>query len=311
MRQIIVCFLFAGALSADCLERKSQASQDQWQIEIEKKRAEVKDQEKQIQELFKRARQERDEFAEQFSQRQIERQQQMDQTKSDFEKRRKAFDQSKESFDQKFFTSQREFKQEFKEKNEEFDALREALIKELQKQQNDPEREKRDIELLQRHFREEAKTRGARPKQDLSQLFKNNHQCVNCWGQDGAAVGESPLRVFMSFSVPHNTWLNLSQELDKVGGVFVLRGLPDQSFQALAQRILKLKESGVNAPIQLDPAKFQDYAIRHVPSFVVAEEKSYDKIVGNVSLKFALERMSGNGETQAAKSLYRSLQEKA
>ena len=115
--------------------------------------------------------------------------------------------------------------------------------------------------------------------------------------------------VLMSFSIPDTAWISLSKELEKMGGVFVLRGLPEQSFQLLASRILKLKEQGVNAPIQIDPKSFLDYEINQVPTIVVVEEKIFDKVSGHVSLKFALEKMAQQGETKTASKMYQGLKD--
>ena len=134
-------------------------------------------------------------------------------------------------------------------------------------------------------------------------------QCLNCLSGDLTVFPDSQIFVFMSFSIPDHAWISLSQELEKIGGTFVLRGLPNQSFQELAVRILKLKEQGVNAPIQLDPKSFLKFEIHQVPAFVAVEEQNFDKVLGHISIKFALEKMAEYGETKVAKTLHQLLKD--
>lgn len=113
------------------------------------------------------------------------------------------------------------------------------------------------------------------------------------------------LLIFISFSVPEATWLSLSQEAASVGGgIFVLQGLPSNSFVELAQRLFKMKEQGLNIQVEIDPLRFRKYGISTVPTFVVQGSESFDQLGGHVSLAYALETMSHRGETQEAKQLY-------
>lgn len=123
--------------------------------------------------------------------------------------------------------------------------------------------------------------------------LKGKRQCVTTI----TPVSEQPkLFVFMSLSVPESTWIELSKEVTKENGVFVLRGLPGNSFRALAVRMARLKERGVDATIQLHPMLFKDYSVEKVPTFVVVNEQGFDKVSGNISLAFALEQIASKGE---------------
>jgi conjugal transfer pilus assembly protein TrbC len=133
--------------------------------------------------------------------------------------------------------------------------------------------------------------------------------CLNCSSGDEIISLDSHLLVFVSFSIPDHAWISLSKELEKIGGIFVLRGLPQHSFQALATRILTLKAQGVNAPIQLDPKSFITYEITQVPTIVVADKQTFDKVAGHVSIKFALEQMAKHGESKKAKILYQTFKD--
>lgn len=117
---------------------------------------------------------------------------------------------------------------------------------------------------------------------------------------------ESPsLLIFISFSVPEATWLSLSKEAAFAGGgIFVLQGLPNNSFVELAQRLFHLKEQGLNIQVEIDPLRFRKYGISKVPTFVVQGSESFDELSGHVSLAYALETMAHRGETLEAKQLY-------
>lgn len=131
-----------------------------------------------------------------------------------------------------------------------------------------------------------------------------NRKCVKSF----SGFGEKPsLYVFTSFSVPEPVWLQLSHEVRHLGGVFVLKGLPKNSFKGLSKRCLRLKKRGLEAAVQINPDLFEKYQIDKVPAFVVSEENSFDKIAGSVSLEFALQKMSEKGNTILAKKLNEKL----
>ena len=162
------------------------------------------------------------------------------------------------------------------------------------------------IEWLKQHLIDFPPEKSASIQEIQKIIVKK--ECFNCSSDAAQEIFSDPqVFVFMSFSIPDETWLSLSRELEKVGGIFVIRGLPNQSFKELAAKILSLKEKGVNSPIQLDPKKFQAYQLTSVPMFLIEEEKSYDKLMGNVSLKFAIEMMAQQGETLAAKQFLRMI----
>jgi conjugal transfer pilus assembly protein TrbC len=165
----------------------------------------------------------------------------------------------------------------------------------------DPE----DIEWLKTHLKESFSAQAIEGGKGY-QIDK----CQQCFHEE-VASSNSQVLVFMSFSIPTNVWMNLSQELEHVQGTFVLRGIPQQSFQLLAKRVLELKNQGVNAPIQIDPQSFKTYQIEHVPSFVVVDDEKFDKVIGNVSLKFALNLMTQKGQTSLAPLLYSIFREGA
>lgn len=146
---------------------------------------------------------------------------------------------------------------------------------------------------------------------EIKVLDNSSKGCQAC-GTDNGLIDESAsLYVFMSFSLDDQLWLQLSKELEAVGGIFVLRGLPQNSFKELANRLFALKEKGVTVPIQIHPKLFQEYEIQLVPTIVVADDTQYDKLSGNVSLRYALEKMAQSGETHQAKVFNQKLNMRA
>lgn len=105
-----------------------------------------------------------------------------------------------------------------------------------------------------------------------------------------------PVYVMISFSVPGETWVGLSTEMEKIGAVFVLRGLPNNSFKELSQRVQHLNQLGVKAPIQINPNLFTTHNIERVPTFLIVEKERSDKVTGNISLSYAVKKMGGLGK---------------
>lgn len=108
------------------------------------------------------------------------------------------------------------------------------------------------------------------------------------------------LLVFMSFSAPVETWKDLSSQLEKTDGVFVVRGVPENSFEAFAKKVVELRQAGVGAPIDIDPEAFETYAIDRVPAIVLEEGTRNDKVVGNVRLDAALIKIKEMGDAKDA-----------
>lgn len=128
-------------------------------------------------------------------------------------------------------------------------------------------------------------------------------KCKGCLKSELKEDIESSFIIFMSFSVPDDVWLSLSKEVESIDGLIVLQGVPNNSFKDLAEHLLRLKSKGMNATVQLHPQLFNQYEISHVPSFVLREGPSFDKVTGNISVGFALGIMLEKGETKKAKEL--------
>jgi len=120
-------------------------------------------------------------------------------------------------------------------------------------------------------------------------------------GKDCSApfsVDETPLKVFVSFSMPDRALLDFSHSLEKTGGSLVFQGLPKNSFAEFSKKILELKEKGMAAQVSIDPKAFQEFKIKNVPAIYLEDEGKYDIAFGNISLAYALRRFSENGETK-------------
>ena len=125
-------------------------------------------------------------------------------------------------------------------------------------------------------------------KKDQSSLYQG---CLRGQEYLQNEAEESPLRVFASFSMPEETWIQLSKDLEKIGGIFVLKGLPNGSFQEFLQKVMELRKKGVAVSIEIDPDSFEKYEVTAVPTFVLVNGESFEKVVGNVSVSYALEKL--------------------
>jgi len=97
----------------------------------------------------------------------------------------------------------------------------------------------------------------------------------------------------ISFSVPEESWKQISHHLEKIGGEFVLKGFPNNSFEDFLKKVMDMRQKGILAPITIDPSLFEEYNIETVPTFILVKEEGFKKVVGNVSVPYALEEMGG------------------
>ena len=115
------------------------------------------------------------------------------------------------------------------------------------------------------------------------------------------------LMVFISLSMPKQSLKDLSEQVNRAGGVLVLRGVVKNSITETAKELQKLSDKGVSAVI--DPNLFKVFDVQQVPTFVVVPYTTYpcsqrdcnftpqhDRLSGNVTLNYALELISEKGE---------------
>lgn len=85
---------------------------------------------------------------------------------------------------------------------------------------------------------------------------------------DAAQKEQNKIIIFMSYSVPKPVWQKLRDEAKALNKPiqFVLRGLPSNSFQELAKKVLDY-----GCQISIDPPLFERYNITAVPAFLMKD----------------------------------------
>ncbi len=121
----------------------------------------------------------------------------------------------------------------------------------------------------------------------------------------------SSLRVFVSSSMPIKLLKNYIEEAKKYKAILVFNGLPDGSWNQLANLIHELVGAEIensDVSVQIDDESFALYSVTSVPSFVLKLEgedlnksdgtetlPTFDKVVGNIGIRRALESMASEG----------------
>jgi type-F conjugative transfer system pilin assembly protein TrbC len=115
----------------------------------------------------------------------------------------------------------------------------------------------------------------------------------------------SQLMVFVSSSMPQESLIQYANQVRKSGGVMVLRGFINGSMTNTVKFVKSLSDEGTRAII--DPNVFRLFDIRQVPEVIVISDQNncvngkceqtplHDRIRGNVSLEYALEKISKEG----------------
>lgn len=112
--------------------------------------------------------------------------------------------------------------------------------------------------------------------------------------------------LFASFGLNDTTLRQMLDYAKIYNGVIVLRGIEDNSFKTTAEHIQKLASEGEEVAIIIDPTLFKQYQVTQVPAYVLARQAEcpvgmsckarYDKITGNITPKYALEKFVEKGE---------------
>ena len=139
----------------------------------------------------------------------------------------------------------------------------------------------------------------------------------NCCGRredsDFRIEEEPSFLAFVSLSVPEASLKEMSKHLEKIGGQFIFRGMPNNSFEDFLKVVMDFREKGILAPILVDPESFEEYGVTEVPTFVLISpsieilnaeglsrasedmpNRKYKKIVGNVSIPYVLGKMGSD-----------------
>ena len=99
--------------------------------------------------------------------------------------------------------------------------------------------------------------------------------------------------VFVTLSMPNLKVL--VSDAKKYDAILVIQGLKEDSFLKTAnhlKEILKEESEG----ILIDPTLFRKYKVKKVPTFVIATNDAYDKLSGNVTIWYALNKLISDGE---------------
>lgn len=105
---------------------------------------------------------------------------------------------------------------------------------------------------------------------------------------------EPSLQVCMSFSVPIQVWKDLNEDLIRHQGVFVVKGLPNNSFQTFAAKVLEFRKHGITAPIRIDPKLFERLTVNQVPLFVVKQKDETHTVSGTLTIPYVMDLMHSN-----------------
>lgn len=107
-----------------------------------------------------------------------------------------------------------------------------------------------------------------------------------CLGDEIKHVKEYEILVFVSFSMPDQSLIQLSQDADKYNARLIMRGVYKNSFAELKKKVLSISRRGIL--FDIDPELFKQYNVQQVPTFVYVKDGS--KITGNVNLAFVAEK---------------------
>ncbi len=116
------------------------------------------------------------------------------------------------------------------------------------------------------------------------------------------------LKIFVSSSMPVSLLRAYATEAALYGGTLVLKGLPGGEFKPLLKLVMDIEgnQGIVGSNIQIDQEAFETYSVTSVPVIVLNKDGNclfkatckqiFDKMVGNVGLRFALEKFAASGE---------------
>ena len=107
----------------------------------------------------------------------------------------------------------------------------------------------------------------------------------------------SGLIVFVSLGMPKYSLQQWNLQVTKAGGVLVLRGFVNNSMKQTVNKITEILGKEPQGGFSIDPEKFKQFNIKVVPTVLVASnDTSFDKVSGDASLTYALEKIAADGE---------------
>lgn len=115
------------------------------------------------------------------------------------------------------------------------------------------------------------------------------------------------LWIFVSHSMPKGLIAKYAKVADKIGAKLVIRGLKNNSFKETISYLKGIQNQGLK--IAVHPQVFAKFKVNLVPSFVLSNNKQYDKLTGNVSIAYVLKQFAESGETAKEAQKYLQLLE--
>lgn len=110
---------------------------------------------------------------------------------------------------------------------------------------------------------------------------------------------ENGILVFVSFSMPKESLVELCNEAGKYKAILVIRGVHQNSFTKTKDKILNISPQGL--ALNIDPELFRKYDIQRVPTFVLIRNgKETRRLSGNVPLEFAAEKLNEVPESKTS-----------
>lgn len=118
------------------------------------------------------------------------------------------------------------------------------------------------------------------------------------------------LQIFVSSSMPKNLLREYAKESVIYKGALIFKGVIDGKITKFTELIGEILEVDSNAVIQIDDESFAAFGIEQVPTIVLSEQNrlvdiihneenitpKYDKVTGNIGIRYALELFSQDGE---------------
>ncbi len=132
--------------------------------------------------------------------------------------------------------------------------------------------------------------------QDYKNIKQSSCEANNLENQEG-------LWIFVSFSMPKNLLAKYDKVARHIGAKLVIRGLKNNSFKETIDFIKEIGPQG--ASIAIHPQAFKEFKVESVPSFVINSANVYDKLTGNISLGYVLDKFADQGELSKQAQDYR------
>lgn len=131
----------------------------------------------------------------------------------------------------------------------------------------------------------------------LQKLPAQGKGCKDCGAQvqnleSIKSDDKNGILIFVSFSMPKATLVELNNQSKKYKARLILRGLYRNSFAKMKDKILKIEPNGLT--FDIDPQLFKKYKVERVPTFILLKNgQEINRLTGNVTLEFAHRKLNG------------------